>query len=121
MKQMEINKTYGALSHLSQMQLPINIAYKVYSLIKKLDEPYKFAMEQEKKLIEKYKGEFKNDGSISFASIDDKVAFQKEFFELQNLEHDIDFEKIIIKTDDLGKQTITAADIFALEGFVAFE
>ena len=121
MKQSEINKSYNALVRLSQMRLPIKTAFSVYQLVKKIEEPYKFALEEEKKLINKYNAEVKENGIISFSSAEDKNSFQNELQELNQLDHDIEIEPIIIKIEDLGEQTITPSDIFALEGFVEFE
>lgn len=121
MKQSEINKSYNALVRLSQMRLPIKTAFSVYQLVKKIEEPYKFALEEEKKLINKYNAEVKENGIISFSSAEDKNSFQNELQELNQLDHDIEIEPIVIKIEDLGEQTITPSDIFALEGFVEFE
>lgn len=121
MKQSEINKSYNALVRLSQVRLPIKTAFSVYQLVKKIEEPYKFALEEEKKLINKYNAEVKENGIISFSSAEDKDSFQNELQELNQLDHDIEIEPIVIKIEDLGEQTITPSDIFALEGFVEFE
>lgn len=121
MKQSEINKSYNALVRLSQVRLPIKTAFSVYQLIKKIEEPYKFAFEEEKKLINKYNAEVKENGIISFSSAEDKNSFQNELQELNQLDHDIEIEPIVIKIEDLGEQTITPSDILALEGFVEFE
>ena len=121
MKQSEINKSYNALVRLSQVRLPIKTAFSVYQLVKKIEEPYKFALEEEKKLINKYNAEVKENGIISFSSAEDKNSFQNELQELNQLNHDIEIEPIVIKIEDLGEQTITPSDIFALEGFVEFE
>lgn len=121
MKQSEINKSYNALVRLSQMRLPIKTAFSVYQLVKKIEEPYKFAFEEEKKLINKYNAEVKENGIISFSSAEDKNSFQNELQELNQLDHDIEIEPIVIKIEDLGEQTITPSDILALEGFVEFE
>ena len=121
MKQSEINKSYNALVRLSQVRLPIKTAFSVYQLVKKIEEPYKFALEEEKKLINKYNAEVKENGIISFSSAEDKNSFQNELQELNQLDHDIEIEPIVIKIEDLGEQTITPSDILALEGFVEFE
>ena len=121
MKQSEINKSYNALVRLSQVRLPIKTAFSVYQLVKKIEEPYKFALEEEKKLINKYNAEVKENGIISFSSAEDKDSFQNELQELNQLNHDIEIEPIVIKIEDLGEQTITPSDILALEGFVEFE
>lgn len=121
MKQSEINKSYNALVRLSQVRLPIKTAFSVYQLVKKIEEPYKFAFEEEKKLINKYNAEVKENGIISFSSAEDKNSFQNELQELNQLDHDIEIEPIVIKIEDLGEQTITPSDILALEGFVEFE
>ena len=121
MKQSEINKSYNALVRLSQVRLPIKTAFSVYQLVKKMEEPYKFALEEEKKLINKYNAEVKENGIISFSSAEDKDSFQNELQELNQLDHDIEIEPIVIKIEDLSEQTITPSDILALEGFVEFE
>ena len=121
MKQSQINNMYGALTKLAKMQLPARTAFGIYKLAKKVEEIYSFAVEQESKLIDKYHAEIKDGGMITFQSAEDKENFQAELSELNNLEHDIDVDKITIKIDDLVNQTLSMSDIFALEDFITFE
>lgn len=121
MKQSKINNAYGALTKLAHRQLPAKTAFYVYKLTKKVEEIYSFAVEQERKLIDKYHAEIQSDGMILFKNASDKESFQAEFAELNNLEHDIGTDPIVIKIDDLGEQTLSMSDIFALEDFITFE
>lgn len=121
MKQSKINNVYGALTKLAKMQLPARTAFGIYKLAKQIEEIYNFAVDQERKLIDKYHAVIQDDGTITFKSVEDKERFQAELSELNSLEHDIDVCKITIKIDDLGNQTLSMADIFALEDFITFE
>ena len=121
MTQFQINKAYGALMQLSGMKLPVKKAYEIYSLVKAVDSQYQFAISEEQKIVEKYKGTVNSDGSISFESAESYGSFQEDILELHNLEADVEIKPVVLMESDMKDQTISPADIFSLEGFVSFE
>ncbi|MBQ8619045.1 MAG: hypothetical protein IJ418_16235 [Clostridia bacterium] len=121
MKQYQINRAFGALSRLANLQLPVRDSRNVYMLSKCLEDAYNFELEQEKKLIEKYHGVLGNDGGVVFQNGDDAVGFNSELSELNSLDVEVKFEPVVINCDVMEGQRITPFDIACLDGFVTFE
>lgn len=121
MKQYQINKAYNALGRLADMQLPVRDSRNLYMLSKQLGDAYDFALQQEKKLIEKYNGVLTGDGGITFSNSDEMKKFSEELAELNNLEIDVEFDPVIISCDAMEGQRISPSDIACLDGFVTFE
>ena len=119
--QSQINNAYASMHKIAGMQLPIKQAYAIYLLSKKIKEHFDFFVEQEKKLIEKYNAEIKDNGTISFSNQEDAIKFQEEYNDYQAFEIEEDFTPITLKFADCGEQNITPADIANLESFIAFE
>lgn len=121
MKQLQINKAYGALNKLANMQMPVRDAYNLYLLTEQIKPSYNFALEQEKKLLEKYGGVLdQNTGAFMFKDRETTDAFRQEITELNNLDVETEVDPVEISMDALGTQKITPVDIMCLEGFVAF-
>lgn len=128
MKYNQFNNAYNALQKLSNMNLPVRDAYNVYKLTKEIDQVYQFGVERERALIEQYKGQPNQDGTIRFVHGDDEeskregvknmIGFSKAIDELNNTEMDCEFSPITISYDSLGDQTMTAKEIMSLDGFV---
>lgn len=121
MKQFQINKAYGALNKLANMQMPIRDAYNLYILAERIKPAYNFELEQEKKLIEKYAGVLnQSTGAITFNDEETTLAFRNEMAELNNFDVDIELTPVPISMDSLAGQKITPIDIMCLDGFVTF-
>lgn len=121
MKQLQINKAYGALSRLANIQMPVRDAYKLYLLTEQMKPCCNFQLEQERKLLEKYGGAIDQDsGSFVFKDRETMEAFRREMAELNELDAEIEVDPVEISMDALGAQKLTPADIMCLEGFVAF-
>lgn len=120
MKQYQINKAYGSLQRLSSMQMPIRDSRNIYMLIKSLEDAYNFALEQEQKLMAKYRGQYMEDGSIMFPTPDETTGFRNEISELNMLESDVIFSPVEINCDAFGEQTLSPMDIANLDGFIEF-
>lgn len=121
MKQYQINRAFGALGRLANMQLPVRDSRNVYMLSKRLENAYNFELEQEKKLIEKYHGTLSNDGGVVFQNSEDAAGFNAELAELNNLDVEVEFDPVVINCDAMDDQRITPFDIACLDGFVTFE
>jgi len=121
MKQFKVNKAYNTLSRFAEMRLPLSKAREIYSMIKALDEPYQFAINEERKYIEEFDGVVNNDGTISFESPEKYASFQEKMSDLSDTDVDVKIKPIELTESDLGDQTITPAEIFILEGFISFK
>ena len=108
------------LQTLVNYKLPMKTTYALYNLAKKINEQKEFFVNKEKELIEKYKGNLNGQGQISFEKSEDFQAFAKEYNELNDVEVDIGGVPVSIRFDDMGDQTLSAADIMNLEGVVEF-
>ena len=121
MKQLQINKAYGALNKLANMQMPVRDAYRLYLLTEQIKPSYNFELEQEKKLLEKYEGVLdQGSGTFQFKDRETMEAFGREMKELNDFDAEIEFDPVEISMDALGTQKLTPVDIMCLEGFVAF-
>lgn len=121
MKQFEINKAYGALTHMANMELPVRVAYDVYMLMKALEPTYKFELERERLLVQKYNGEVSPDGMIKFAAPEDAESFRNEVNELNMMDVEPEYTPITIPYDAMEGHPVTPLEIASLEGFVSFE
>lgn len=121
MKQYDINKAYQSLRRLSEVELPVKKAYAIYKLLKVFEEPFRFELEFERKLMQKYEASIEDGGMMRFPDIEKAEGFQKEIEEANGLEVEVDFQPIILKENDFESCSITAADIMNLEGVVVFE
>ena len=115
----QLLNAYPIMQKLITLKLPIKKAHKVFLMAKKADEQKEFFIQEEKKLIEKYEAEIKEDGMIYFKNAEIKEAFIAADAELGQLEID-GFDPIYLTYDDMGDETFTAADIAALDGVVIF-
>lgn len=120
MKQFQIGKACHALRRLSEVALPPAKAYSIYLLMKKLDEPFSFYLEREKRIIEKYQCEIEPSGMAKFETTEDQQKFGLEMSELSDMEVEITFSEIEVSFEELGGRMISPNDIYALEGFVRF-
>lgn len=120
MKQYQANKAYGALNKIANQQLPVRDSYNIYMLLKSLEPVYRFELEQERRLVQKYGGEVGSNGSVRIPDRDDANRFKEEIEELNNLEIDLDIKPVVINCDALNDLRISPYDVSCLEGFVDF-
>ena len=120
MKQEKLNKAYGSMSVLNHMRLPAEKAFAVYKLYKAMESPISFSLQEEKKYIEQFGGTVRDDGTITFDTIEHRAGFSDALNGLLNAEVNFDFEAVVLCTHDLDGQTISPADIMNLEGLVTF-
>lgn len=120
-KQEKINKAFPSLAKLRDISLPIKKARAIYKMYVMMEEAYNFAANEEKKYLEEFGGVLDDDGSISFKTHEDCLAFKERLDELCDSEVELDLEAITLLEGDLGDQMLTPGDIYNLEGFVIFE
>ena len=119
MKIQQLLNAYPIMQKLITLKLPVKKAHKVFLMVKKAEEQREFFIQEEKKLIEQYEAEVREDGRIYFKDAESKIAFLAADAELSQLEID-GFDPIYLTYDDMGDETFTAADIAALDGVVIF-
>jgi hypothetical protein len=119
MKIQQLLNAYPIMQKLITLKLPVKKAHKVFLMARKAEEQKEFFVQEERKLIEKYEADIKEDGRIYFKDSESKDAFLAEDTELGQIEID-DFDPIYLTYDDMGDETFTAADIAALDGVVIF-
>lgn len=117
MKIQQLLNAYPTMQKLITLKLPVKKAHKVFLMVKKAEEQREFFIQEEKKLIEQYEAEIKEDGRIYFKDAESKDAFLAADADLGQVEID-SLECITLTYDDLGDIDFTAADIAALEGVV---
>ena len=88
-------------------------------MVKKAEEQREFFIQEERKLIERFDAEIKEDGRVYFKDAESQASFIAADAELCQLEID-GFDPIYLTYDDMGDETFTATDIAALDGVVIF-
>ena len=107
------------MQKLITLKLPVKKAHKVFLMVKKAEEQREFFIQEEKKLIEQYEAEIREDGRIYFKDAESKNAFMAADAELGQIEIN-GLECITLTYDDMGDVEFTAADIATLDGVVVF-
>ena len=102
-----------------ELKLPIKKAYKAYFLAKQINEKRDFFINEEKKLIEKYQAEVKEDGKLIFKNTENIAQFTQEHKEILEYQVD-DIESLELSFSDLGDAKFTPAEILMLEGVINF-
>lgn len=118
MTQYELLQAIPALQTLSKFKLPVKKAYSIYNLCKTANESKDFFIEQERKLIEEFKGTVNENGQITFENSDDFKGFAEKYNDLKALESDA--EAVTLSASELGDQTISVEDIALLDGIITF-
>lgn len=121
MKQYQINAAYNTMRRIAAFQLPVRVSYEIYRLIKRIEPVHEFAAQRERKLLEKYHGTVRPDGSVIFPTQDETVAFRNEIQELNDMEVSEEIAPITISYDAMGDNTLSPTEIACLDGFIAFE
>ena len=119
MKIQQLLNALPIMQKLIGLKLPVRKAHKLFLMAKKAEEQIEFFVQEERKLIEKYEADIREDGRIYFKDSESKAAFLAADAELGQLEID-GFDPIYLTFDDMGNETFTAADIAALDGVVIF-
>ena len=120
MTQYQLLQAAPVLRNLSSYKMPLKKAFGLYKLLKKGDEYSSFFIEKERELVEEYHGTIGDDGQIKFTNTEDLQNFIAKHNELKEIEAE-DAEAVVLRAEDLGEQTLSAADLIALEGIVTIE
>ena len=117
------NKTiinaYKSLGRISCQKLPLPLAYKIFKLREKMKPVWDFLLEEETKLLDEYKPEIQDGGTIVFKSVSDKQTYERRINDLYSMESDMQFNQIIMPlSDDIS---ITPDDVAALEPLITFQ
>jgi len=108
----EIKSLEESLAKIFNKDVNIKIAYRLSSLLKKLNEEMKTLEETRIKLVKQYGEE--NEETHQFSVSEEKAQdFYKEFNELMQVVIDIDFEPIQLK--ELGDIDMSASDVLRLD------
>lgn len=119
MKIQQLLNAYPIMQKLITLKLPVKKAHKVFLMVKKAEEQREFFIQEERKLIERFEADIREDGKIYFKDAESKAAFMAADAELGQIEID-GLECITLTYDDMGDAEFAAADIAALEGVVEF-
>jgi hypothetical protein len=115
----ELKEIVNGLNQIMGEKLPVKTAWAFTKLAKTIQSEVKAYEENRMKLIETY-GKKDDKGKIILENnqyaIEDKEAFGKEFFELGNIEIEINFTPVSL--GDLGDIKLSPVSIMALEKFV---
>lgn len=121
MLQGKINKAYPALKRLSEYRLPLKKARLLYTMTKKAEECFEFAVQEHRKSVEEFNGTVNRDGTISFASPEMFGKFQDRTSEIQNFDVEWDIEPVKLVESEVADLKVSPSDINDLDGFVIFE
>jgi hypothetical protein len=122
MTQKQMFNIIPTLQKLVGIKLPIKSSYAIFRLSKEIDSQKDFFIEEERKLIDKYKGSVDETGRITFKEQSNFEPFIKEYTELNNTEVVIKEQlPIVIKLDAVEDGNFAPADFLTLEGIIDFE
>jgi uncharacterized membrane protein YgaE (UPF0421/DUF939 family) len=106
LKNGEIIQLLNRLDKLSEVELPVRIAYGIKKNVKKLMDEYKDYDEQRRELIKKYNNDEKS------------KDYGKELRELLDIETDIEFYKVPESVFESGNFIITPQQLSTLDFMV---
>lgn len=117
----KITKAYPALMLMVDYRLPVKKALTIYKMAKKAQEIYEFSVNEERKYMEEFNGEYTDSGEIKFSSQNDYDGFKEKIKEVRSIEAEWGFDKLSICEEDIKDQTLPPRVIMELEEFISFE
>lgn len=118
MKQAKVFEVGEALNNLMGQPWPLNTAYQLYSLKKKLAPAMEFQVMEERKILEKLDYKVVGPGQISFANSEMAETYRTSHASLDEFEYpELDDIRPIVLPDVDGV-SIIPSDLEKLEGFV---
>ena len=122
-KQEIINNAIWVIKRLMSCNLPVAKAKAVYMLHKELEEHYKFAVEEEKKIVASLGGTVASDGGIQFKENSEECTnkFIEKRNEINMIDVEIMTEAIHISIEDVDGCRFRPVDIEVAEPFIVFE
>lgn len=121
MTNQQITNAYIALSRMGNVQLPIQITYKLFVLRQAFKTQFDFVAEQERIIVNRYNGTQTPTGEFQFADEETAIHVFDEMRELHNMDAVINFEKIEIPIATAAAGNLSMNDIQALDGIVIFK
>lgn len=116
----KIANIYNALSGFASVKMPVKVAWDIYKMSSELEDKMKFISNEEKKLIDTYKGTINDDGSIKFTTEEDTKKFADEANKLHMTKIKCDFDKLKLTFDELENCKIEPKIISALSEVIEF-
>lgn len=111
---------FMAITRLASSPMPSFAAYKLFKLKKLLRDAVEFQTEQEKKLVDEMGGTVNDsNGRVMFDDPEKYLEFSMRQKELQEMEYEVDSEKLIMYMKELPN--ISIADIETLEPFIEWK
>lgn len=118
MTQIEAVKAYKVLTEIGGMKMPVQTAYKLFTLKKALQPAFEFQVEQERAIAERYQAFVDHEGVYHTWKDEDKPAFAQELYDLGNAECSVEVKPIEIQ---MGENILLSPDdMAALDPFVTF-
>ncbi len=118
--QSEAKKAYFALVHISdKVDVSFKTAYKIDRMIDTLSPAFEFGKKKEIELLQKHKGEQVEDG-LKFETPEKMQSFMKELDELNELDVEIEVEKIKFTEDDFAGTKIKTSMLRDLKPVAEF-
>lgn len=121
MKQSKVTKAYQSLATLATYKLPVKKAYAIYSMMKELEGPCSFVVQEEMKYADEYGGTVMDNGMVHFETNEKAAIYRAKVQEISDMDVDIKIKPVTLTEADLGGAGVAPADIYALEGFVTFK
>ena len=118
MKQSAIIKAYKSICKLSQLDLPIRLAFDLFKVKMVLQPQWDFQIEEETKAASTAKP--LENGQYEFPTTEGANAFREKMQEIGQIEVDMKFPKVRIPLSIPGLK-LSVEDIEALKDFVTFE
>lgn len=115
-QQKQAVSAYTSLTIIARKPMPSFAAYKLFRLKKKLKDTVEFQTEQEESIVKEMGGEVMENGSVLFDDKGKYTEFKKRQTELDEMECDVETEKISMYMKELPELSI--ADLENLEPFI---
>lgn len=111
------------IKKLSQISLPIEKTFKIFSLLEEVSNQYDVFVKTYNNLKERFPHEDFEGGRIKFKSEEDAKVFVQEEDKMFNMEVPFskDYKKIELTTADLKDSNITPLEMFQLKDFFDFK
>ena len=128
MKYAQIAKAFPALNELKKLKLPYSVAKRLYELHKKVENEFRFLIEEERKLIDLYAAKLPdgtpNIGETGLIHFDDPTAaaeYSATVTALNDTECDLKVAPITLSEDFMSNMIISPEMIENLSEFVIFD
>lgn len=115
MKMQNALKARESLKKLSELDLSISVAYKIYKLCTRLDHYYTFYESKRREIIGKYCTLAEDEYKVKEECTDD---FERSFDELMNIELEIDGVELPVALPAYENIKLSCSDLVSLDGFV---